>query len=177
MLFINDYKLEIFNGRKYCRSCADNYTGFTEADSAPFIEAFAVAQMAVKHRNIIAESAAESIRCLRGKRNLRHEYYRAAACIEHFGDRLHIDLGLAASCDSVKKYAFSGRCRVDYIKRLFLFRCQFRGLIESDASAERAAKGDAAGLRNSSLFNKRGYCSGCAGNISIDVGNGKLGAR
>ena len=62
MLFINDYQLEIFNGRKYCRSCADNYTGFPEANSAPFIEAFAVAQMAVKHRNIIAESAAESIR-------------------------------------------------------------------------------------------------------------------
>ena len=62
----------------------------------PFVVAFAVAQSAVEHADLVAEPGAEPFHGLRRQRDFRHQHDRFPAFGQHFGDGLEIDFSLAA---------------------------------------------------------------------------------
>ena len=104
------------------------------------------------HRH--AQPYAEALQHLRRQADLRHQHQRLAATCQALGDRLQVDLGLAAARDAIEQQrreaATGGADRID---RRLLFRVGIqrrrrrgRALVRAERDAfDEAARGERAG--------------------------------
>ena len=175
MFFVDYDNTQIFHRRKHRRPCADNDSCLAEAYPPPFVKTFTVAQMAVQNGNIVSESAPESVRCLRCQRYFRDKNNCAAAVFKHVRNCLHINFGLSAPRDTVKKQTASGIGGFDFFKCVLLRRKKRQRLRRLNISVcKRISIGFAPLFNKNALFNKCGNSCARTGHERIYIACGKL---
>src|SRR4029077_19897238 len=96
-------------GSEHGASGPDNDLRLAGCDAPPMPTALHVAQVAVQDRHVFAP-AAKPLDRLRRQTDFRYEYQRLFPLLNNLFDCFEINLGLAASCDTVEQKSVKPAC-------------------------------------------------------------------
>ena len=106
MFFIDHDQPDVFQGRKYCRTCSDDDLSVSVAPVAhflPLIVTFSKAELAVEHRHFPASKTPdEPIDDLTGQGDFRNQNDHISSLLQNLLRRPDIDFCLSASRNAVQ---------------------------------------------------------------------------
>ena len=139
VFFVDDEQSRFGQRREHRRARTDDDARFAACGGGPHAGARGVVEPRMQGMHFDAQPRAESRERLRRQSDLRHEHERLPPAREAIGDRLQIDLGLAAAGDAFEQHRAETVVRDDRLDRGALFVVERR--------PGRAAACDARGLR------------------------------
>jgi hypothetical protein len=120
VLLVDDDQAGVRQRREHRRARADDHPRLATPGGGPDPCALAVGEARMQRMHGHAEAGAEARQHLRRQADLRHQHQRLAATRQAVGDRLEVDLGLAAAGDAIqqqRREAVPGRGSLDRIDR------------------------------------------------------------
>ncbi len=101
VLLVQDDNSQIGYGREQRRARADHDINLPGANASPLIEALAHTQVAMDNGNAVGKAPGHALDSLGGKGYFWHQHDAALALSDDRGERLQVDLRLAASGNAV----------------------------------------------------------------------------
>ena len=103
VLLIDDHQAELGIGQKQRRARPHHHRRLAAGNRRAIAGARPRRQLGMPFQRARAEAGGEAVEKLPGQRDLRHQDQDLLAALQHFGDRLEIDFGLARSGDAVEQ--------------------------------------------------------------------------
>ena len=103
VLLVDDDQARVRQWREHRRTRADDDARFATPGRGPGLGALVVVESRVHRMHRHAEARAETREQLRGQADFRHQHQRLLAAGEAVGNRIEVDLGLAAAGDAIEQ--------------------------------------------------------------------------